>query len=126
MPLILLFLLLASFEPISTEKPCTMGSQNIAMNLRSVCMYGKTNEFTWWSLLINTKYRQDSFFQVIWDDVKETIMYTKNVRFWGKQQAVFSRVTRAGLEENKPNWFPARPDIKYLVIFQDFHIKSHK
>ena len=54
------------------------------------------------------------------------LQYTLNVRFSGKQQAVFSRVTRAGLQENKTNWFPERPDIKYLVIFQDFHIKSHK
>ena len=54
------------------------------------------------------------------------LQYTLNVRFWGKQQAVFSRVTGEGLEEKKTNCFPERPDIKYLVIFQDFHIKSHK
>ena len=39
---------------------------------------------------------------------------------------MFFRVTRAGPEENKTNWFPERRDIKYLVIFQEFHIKTHK
>ena len=29
-------------------------------------------------------------------------------------------------DSRKKNCFPERPDIKYLVIFQDFHIKSHK
>ena len=35
------------------------------------------------------------------------LQYTLNDRFWGKQQAVFSRVTREGLEEKKLTGFPS-------------------
>ena len=28
--------------------------------------------------------------------------------------------------ENKTNWFPKRPDIKFFALFLDFHFKSSK
>ena len=44
----------------------------------------------------------------------------------GNSKLCFLELRAQDSRENKTNWFPERPDIKYFVIFQDFHIKSHK
>ena len=59
------------------------------------------------------------------------LYYTLNVRSRGKQLVLFSqeswcfprrsRGKHQDSRENKTNWFPEGPDIKYFVIFPDFH-----
>ena len=51
------------------------------------------------------------------------LQYTLNVRFGGKQQAVFSRVTREGLEEKKLTVFPSALTLSIWLYFKTFTSK---